>query len=140
MKISTKVRYGMRAMVELAQQSDRTPTMLSIIAKNQGLSEKYLEQIFTMLRTAGLVKSVRGSKGGYVLAKESAQTNLLEIFTALNGPLELVDCVDDRSCDKCDSCPTYPLWREITGTIKVLLESKMLADISDTGDVFTYSI
>ncbi len=130
MKISTKVRYGMRAMVELARQSGDKPVMLSVIAMNQGLSDKYLEQIFTMLRTAGLVKSVRGSKGGYILAGDPEKIRVLDIFTALNGPLELVDCVDSQNCDRCDNCPTYPLWLELTGAVKDVLGSKTLADIS----------
>jgi len=130
MKISTKVRYGMRAMVELARLGGQKPVMLSVIAANQGLSDKYLEQIFTMLRTAGLVRSVRGSKGGYILADDPKNIGVLEIFKALNGPLELVDCVDSKNCDRCANCPTYPLWLELTDAVKNVLGSKTLADIS----------
>lgn len=131
MKISTKVRYGMRAMIELARRNNEAPVMLGIIAKNQDLSEKYLEQLFTMLRNAGLVKSERGNKGGYRLARKPEEISALEIFEALNGPLELVECsVNKECCDRFSNCDTAGLWKEISDFLKKTLMSKNLEELS----------
>lgn len=131
MKISTKVRYGMRAMIELARRNGDAPVMLGIIAKNQELSEKYLEQLFTMLRNAGLVKSERGSKGGYRLAKKAEEISAYDIFIALNGPLELVECAANKECcERFSNCDTAGLWKEISDSLKKTLMSKNLEELS----------
>lgn len=131
MKISTKVRYGMRAMIELARRNGDAPVMLGIIARNQDLSEKYLEQLFTMLRNAGLVKSERGNKGGYRLAKKAEEISAYDIFIALNGPLELVECaVNKECCERLSNCDTAGLWKEISDSLKKTLMSKNLEELS----------
>ena len=129
MKISTKVRYGMRAMIELARRNNDAPVMLGIIAKNQDLSEKYLEQLFTLLRNAGLVKSERGSKGGYRLAREASEITAYDIFIAMNGPLELVECVNGKICIRNRACETKEIWRDLTDLIQEHLQSKTLAEL-----------
>lgn len=137
MKISTKVRYGMRAMIELARRNNEAPVMLGIIAKNQDLSEKYLEQLFTMLRNAGLVKSERGNKGGYRLARKPEEISALEIFEALNGPLELVECAMNRkSCIRSEICNTVSLWTELNQNIRGILASRDLAQMAGSGTAF----
>ncbi len=142
MKISTKIRYGMRAMVELARSKREEPVMLGIIAKNQNLSEKYLEQLFTLLRNGGLVKSERGAKGGYRLAKDPDNITALEIFEAMNGPFELVDCsINPGSCKRSSECETIELWKELSDKIKETLSSKTLSDLAQKGkEPLDYSI
>ena len=94
MKISTKGRYGLRAMMDLAaNQKDDVPVFLADIARRQAISEKYLEQIFAALRAAGLVRTVRGRKGGFLLNKPPAEITAGAIITVLEGPCILVDCV-----------------------------------------------
>ena len=131
MKISTKIRYGMRAMIELARNKGEEPVMLGLIAQKQEISEKYLEQLFTLLRNAGLVKSERGAKGGYRLAKDPDNITALEIFEAMNGPLELVDCsIDPKSCRKSSECEAIELWKELSDKIRDVLSSKTLTELA----------
>jgi len=131
MKISTKIRYGMRAMIELARNKGDDPVMIGFIARKQNLSEKYLEQLFTLLRNGGLVKSERGAKGGYRLAKDPDNITALEIFEAMNGPLELVDCsIDPKSCRRSSECETVDLWKELSDKIRKILSSKTLAELA----------
>jgi Rrf2 family transcriptional regulator, cysteine metabolism repressor len=132
MKISTKVRYGMRAMIELTRRNDEAPVMLGIIAKNQDLSEKYLEQLFTLLRNAGLVKSERGAKGGYRLAKEASKITIYDIFVAMNGPLVLAECVSGGECEKNGSCETKKIWIDLTNLIENYLSDQTLAELAES--------
>lgn len=112
MKVSTKGRYGLRAMMDLAAyQISGKPVFLSDIAKRQNISEKYLEQIFSTLRTAGLVTTVRGRKGGFLLARPPAEITANTIVTALEGPCTLVDCVSEpKTCAKSGACATRDIW------------------------------
>jgi Rrf2 family cysteine metabolism transcriptional repressor len=112
MKVSTKGRYGLRAMMDLAAyQINGKPVFLSDIARRQNISEKYLEQIFSTLRTAGLVTTVRGRKGGFLLARPSSEITANAIVTALEGPCTLVDCVSEpKTCDKSEICATRDIW------------------------------
>jgi Rrf2 family transcriptional regulator, cysteine metabolism repressor len=131
MKISTKIRYGMRAMIELARNKGGDPVMIGFIARKQDLSEKYLEQLFTLLRNGGLVKSERGAKGGYRLAKDPDDITALEIFEAMNGPLELVDCSKNpTSCRRSSECETIDLWQELNEKIRAVLSSKTLFELA----------
>jgi Rrf2 family protein len=98
MKLSTRTRYGVRAILELALNDDKGPLQLKIIAHRQDISLKYLEQLMAILRTTGFVKSLRGAKGGYVLAKAANQIKLSDVFGALEGPSAItVECLDDDS-------------------------------------------
>ncbi|MFC1979130.1 RrF2 family transcriptional regulator [Chloroflexota bacterium] len=132
MKISTKGRYGMRAMVDLAVHSGEGPILLKDIAKRQRLSERYLEQLALSLKAAGLVKSIRGARGGFMLTKAPNEINLSEIFQVLEGSLGLVDCVDDpKSCSRVDCCVTHDIWQELKDGIVTILNSKTLQDLAD---------
>ena len=91
-KLSTKGRYGLRALIDLAQYSEQTPVSITSISSRQDLSERYLEQLMSMLKKAGLVRSVRGAGGGYVLAKPADQISVGDVLRALEGSLEPVDC------------------------------------------------
>jgi Rrf2 family protein len=146
MKLSTRGRYGVRIMLELALHFGEGPVLLKDIAERQGISEKYLWQLINPLKSMGLIKSIRGARGGYVLAREPAEINLREILRILEGSLCLVDCVDDpAACDRSESCITREIWSETSKNISQSLESmtlgKMVERHKNRGDgALGYSI
>ena len=133
MKISTKGRYGLRAMMDLATHgSGHSPVYLSDIAKRQEISDKYLEHIFAALHKAGLVKSLRGRKGGYLLNKMPGDITLDQILAALEGPCQLVDCVSDtRACARTETCATRELWTLLGTRIEETLKGFTLASLAE---------
>jgi len=111
MKLSTRTRYAVRAIIELAQHGNNTPLQLKIIAQRQGISVKYLEQLMAILRSAGFVRSIRGSKGGYVLAKAPNQIKLNEVLHRLEGTVATVECVENENyCSRFADCASRYLW------------------------------
>jgi Rrf2 family protein len=127
MKLSTRARYGVRLMVELAVTYDKGPVYLKDIAKIQNISEKYLSLIIIPLRTVGLVKSIRGAHGGYILAKNPSQITLKEIIDVLEGDCSLVDCVKNpSSCSRVPICASHDIWAIIGGKISETLSSTTL--------------
>jgi len=131
MKLSTKTRYGTRAMLELALNYGEKPLSINKIAKNQEISEKYLENLLIILKTAGLVKSVRGAKGGYELSRPPGEIRLNQIAQALEGSLAPVDCVDnEKACNRSGFCATRDVWTLIKQSIDNLLYSITLADLA----------
>ncbi len=130
MRLSTKGRYGARAMLDLALNSGEGPILLRDIARRQEVSEKYLEHSITALRKAGLVRSIRGARGGYVLAKSPAQTRLSEIMQVLEGSMAPVECVDDpQVCQRAQLCVTRDIWVKIKEAVDNILESITLEDM-----------
>jgi Rrf2 family protein len=130
MKISTRGRYGVRLMLELAAHYGMGSVLLKNIAEQQHISEKYLWQLINPLKSAGLVRSIRGAKGGYVLAKPPADITMKDIMGVLEGSLCLVDCVDNpAACDRSRSCVTRDLWGEASQIFTSKLESVTLADM-----------
>ncbi len=131
MKISTKGRYGLRALVDLALYgSTGQPVLLADIAKRQNISEKYLEQIANRLHKAGLVKTVRGRKGGYLLNKAQNEIGLNEIIEILEGPLCIVDCVaEPHLCDQASICSARDVWKILSDTVSETLSRYTLADL-----------
>ena len=130
MKLSTRGRYGTRLMVDLAQHYADGPIPLAEIAKRQDLSAKYLEQLIILLKGAGLIRSVRGRRGGYVLARKPGKISVGEIVETLEGKLAVVDCVlDPELCYRADGCPTRDIWVNMTDVIKKELFSLSLGDI-----------
>jgi Rrf2 family protein len=130
MKLSTKIRYGSRAMVELASHYGEGAIELKEIATKENISPKYLEQVIIPLRTAGLVKSVRGSKGGYSLAKPPSDISLKDVIEVLEGPIRLVDCLaDPKICRKIQSCVTREIWNEATDAINRVFGSVTLEEM-----------
>ena len=111
MKLSTRTRYGVRLMVELALSYSQGSVYLKDIAKIQNISEKYLSLIVIPLRTAGLIKSSRGAHGGYCLAKEPSQITLKDIVNVLEGDCSLVNCVKDPgTCPRVPICASHDIW------------------------------
>jgi Rrf2 family protein len=130
MKISTKIRYGARAMLELASHYGEGPIELKEIAKKEDISLKYLEQVINPLRGAGLVKAVRGSKGGYSLAKPPSEICLYDVVETLEGPLNLLECLrDPKVCQKVPSCVTRDIWQEVSEAISKIFYSVTLEDM-----------
>jgi len=130
MKLSTKVRYGVRAMIDLAQQNTGVPILVKSIAERQELSKKYLESLLASLKAAGLVRSVRGAKGGYKLAQDPETVTVEQITNALDGPPILVECVEDPLlCHRSECCATRDLWKDMTDGLISKLRSKTLADL-----------
>jgi Rrf2 family transcriptional regulator, cysteine metabolism repressor len=130
MKISTKIRYGARAMLELASNYGKGPVELREIAERESISPKYLEQVIVPLRTAGLIKSVRGSKGGYVLVKPPSEVFLRDVIEILQGPLSLVECLhDSKVCQRSPTCVTRDIWNEVSEAISRIFNSISLEDM-----------
>ena len=132
MKLSTRTRYGIRAILELAEYYGKGPLQLRIIAHDQGVSVKYLEQLMAMLKSAGIVRSVRGSKGGYVLAKSPAKIKVSDCFECLEGTVITTECVEsDSYCERKNNCMARQLWADVQNAVMGVLESMTLQTIVD---------
>ena len=130
MRLSTKSRYGTRAMLDIAINYEKGPVSVKSLAKRQDISVKYMEQLIPLLKLAGLIRSVRGAGGGYTLSKHADQIKLRDIIDALEGSIFPVDCVDNpEMCDRAKKCVTYEIWKDIQNTINNMLDSITLADI-----------
>ncbi len=132
MIISTKGRYGVRAMFVLARRYETGElTSIKYIADEQGISDQYLEQLFAKLKSAGLIESVRGQKGGYRLAEKPQEISVGQILRSLEGPLAPSECVieDHEYCGKTDHCTTYLMWKSIYDGINDVVDSFSLADM-----------
>jgi len=130
MKLSTKGSYGTRAIIDIALYHGKGPVLLKDIAKRQNISEKYLGHIIASLKIAGLVKSIRGAHGGYVLAKPPVEIKLSHIIKALEGSISPIECVDDSAlCPRIKVCATRDIWVKIKRTTDKMLESVSLQDL-----------
>lgn len=132
MNISTKGRYGLRAVLDLAVHCQDKPVTLSAIAKRQRISEGYLEQLMAPMRRAGIIASTRGAQGGYYLARNPREIVVGEVFRALEGPLALASCIsEDRSedCARRDICASAFLWNEVQNAIGQVLDGYTIADL-----------
>ena len=130
MKLSTRARYGTRALLDLAIQGSEEPVSLKDIAKRQQISLQYLEHLMTPLITAGIVRSVRGPKGGVLLAKPSEEIKLSEIIRLLEGSIAPVDCMDNpRLCSRSGSCATRDIWDEVKKAVDGVLEATTLQNM-----------
>lgn len=133
MKVSTKGRYGLRAIIDLAINGKDDPVPLSDIAVRQNISISYLEQLIAKLKKAHIVTSVRGAKGGYSLERQPEEISVGEILRALEGDLSPVDCAEvtenGSPCKESDQCITKVVWRRISDSINQAVDNLMLADI-----------
>jgi len=128
MKISTKGRYGLRLMTELARAEGEGPLSVKEIARRQSISDKYLEQIIMQLSRAGLVSSVRGAQGGYVLSRPAGEITAGEVLRAAEGSLAPVECAE-FGCDHAEGCTTYGLWKRIKDAVDNVVDSTTIADL-----------
>jgi Rrf2 family transcriptional regulator, cysteine metabolism repressor len=132
MKLSTRTRYGMLAILELADNFGKGTLQTRVIAKHQNISLKYLEQLMSTLKSAGLIRSQRGAKGGYVLAHSPAKIKMSEIFDVFEGPVATVDCVTNANyCSKTANCMARQVWIEVQQAIRNVLQSMTLQDALD---------
>lgn len=131
MRFSTRGRYGVQVMVDLAQHGSEGPVSLKSVAERQNISEHYLEQLVPELRKAGLVKSVRGAQGGYSLAKKPEDINIGEVIRVLEGPIAPVECAqaETECCEKTGFCVTREVWVKVRDSINDLVDSISLADL-----------
>ena len=140
MLISTKGRYSVTALYELAQRYGEGPVSLKCVAQGQGLSENYLEQLMVPLRRAGIVQSIRGAQGGYMLAKSPAEITIGSIITTVEGPIAVVDCLlaeagaAEQMCDKACACVTRGIWEKVCDSISQVLENITLQTLLDNDD------
>ncbi|HHT97889.1 MAG TPA: RrF2 family transcriptional regulator [Clostridiales bacterium] len=133
MKLSTKGRYGLRAMVDLAINSTEDQVVaLSQIAERQEISVNYLEQLIARLRRAGLVQGIRGAQGGYILSKSPEDISIGDILRALEGNLNPVECTEiigDNICNNSDVCVTKYVWKRISDSINQTVDSIKLSEL-----------
>ncbi len=133
MKISTKGRYALRMLIDLAEHQNHGYISLKEIAARQNLSKKYLEQIIPIFNKADILRANRGSQGGYMLAKSPDQYTVGEILRLTEGSLSPVDCVDQQpvACDRSLNCATLPIWRGLARVINEYLDGITLQDVID---------
>jgi Rrf2 family cysteine metabolism transcriptional repressor len=132
MKLSTRTRYGMRALVDLALNTTGQPIQLKDIAERQEISLPYLEHLIIPLISAGIIKSIRGAKGGIKLSKEPREIKLNEVMRILEGPLAPADCLRDaKSCRRSGFCATQDIWDEMGKAMEKVLESTTLQDLAE---------
>ena len=131
MKVSTKGRYALRLMLDLAVNDQKEPIRLKEVAERQQISEKYLEQIISILNKAGFVSGIRGAQGGYRLAKEPSEYTVGEILRLTEGDLSLVDCVGEEngSCRRKPECATARIWERISEAVNQVVDGITLDDM-----------
>lgn len=146
MKISTKGRYAVRVMLDLALHNTGECIKVKEIASRQGISEKYLEQIIAILNKAGYVKSVRGAQGGYRIARDPAEYTVGMILRLTEGSLAPVACLEEDYgvCERCDTCETLGVWKELYQAVNHVVDGVTIADLVERRkrrlDAMDYSI
>ncbi len=131
MKISTRGRYALRMMIDIAMNANDSPVRIKDIAARQGISDKYLEQIVSVLNKAGFVRSSRGPMGGYRLSRETSEYKVGDILTVIEGSLAPVACLDMpmNDCIRRERCATLRLWTKINDAVQGVVQSVTLADL-----------
>jgi len=146
MKISTKGRYGLRILLDLALHGREKPRLIRDIAKSQILSEKYVSRLIISLRKARYVKSIRGAKGGYILNKNPKEITALGVVETMEGPLSIVDCVcEPKSCKRSGTCTVRSIWSDLNNEMRLTMDKITLQSIIDKNhgenmDSFDYCI
>jgi len=132
MKLSTRIRYGTRLMVDLALNYNKGPLILNVVSKQEKVSKKYLEQIIRRLMSAHLVKSVRGPKGGYYLTKLPEKIKVLDIINAIEGPINLINCLKNpKQCSLVKTCATRAYWLQVQNNLKKSFTNKTLKSLAE---------
>ena len=129
MKLSSRIRYGIRVILEIALGHGKKPVQLKAIAEREDISSKYLEQLIAPLKIAGLVYGVRGPHGGYILTKPSSEISLKDVVLALEAPIPSAECREHPEYSPhCTDCVTSQIWQEIQGAVMGVLETITLAE------------
>ena len=132
MKLSTRGRYGIHAMYDLALNADGGPQPIKALAERGGIPEAYLEQLFAVLKREKLVTSTRGAQGGYVLARKPSEITVGDVLRALEGGLSLVDCLDEEeACGKSCACPSRIVWQKLRDGLNAIVDGITLQDMID---------
>lgn len=130
MRISTKGRYGLRTLMDIALHQAKGPVTLNDIADRQNISVKYLWQVINPLKTSGLLSATRGAKGGYVLAKRPEDITMLEVVSTLEGPMSIIECIKNEDvCDRLNSCISRTVWLEVNRAVEKTLQGITLAEV-----------
>ena len=130
MKISTKGRYGLRILMDLAIHQSEKPRLIRDIAKSQQISEKYISRLVIALRKAGMIRSIRGVNGGFHIAMKPEDITLLDVIEVMEGPLSIVDCVmKPKRCAQHENCAPREIWCKLNDDIRELMRKTTLADI-----------
>ena len=130
MRLSTTARYGLRAMSDLCSHSNNEPVSVNDIATRQNIPVNYLEQLFGKLRRGGILESVRGAQGGYLLARPSNEISIAEILDALGEPFIFGSCQTEKGCENVITCPTFNLWKKVKISVDEILKTTTLKDIA----------
>ena len=130
MRLSTTARYALRAMSDLSSHTDNEPVSVSDIALSQNIPVNYLEQIFGKLKRGGILESVRGAQGGYLLARPSNEISIAEILDTLGEPFIFGSCQTEKGCENVITCPTFNLWRKVKTSVDEILKTTTLKDIA----------
>ena len=136
MRISTRGRYALRAMVDLAQYGDGDPVPRQDMSERQEISADYVAQLFRHLQAAGLVEGVKGPGGGYRLARDPARIRAGDVVRAVEGPIAVVRCTlpcpeEGPECSRADRCVTHRLWKQVSEAVEDVLDSVTLQDLAD---------
>ena len=132
MKLSTRGRYGIHAMYDLALNAEGGPQSIKAIAEREGMPEAYLEQLIAVLKREKLVTSTRGAQGGYMLARRPEEITVGEVLRALEGGLGLVDCLDEEdTCGKSCACPSRIVWLKLRDGLNAIVDGITLQDMID---------
>jgi len=136
MKLSTKSRYAVRALIDLITHYEGKPILIKDIAKRENISERYLENIFTQLRAGGILISMKGKNGGFLLAKDPKEITIYDIVKVIDGDIVLVECIMNvLFCDKAPNCVTRELWKSLSEKIKEELQKYTLQDLVDKKEI-----
>ncbi|MCX5749747.1 MAG: Rrf2 family transcriptional regulator [Candidatus Saganbacteria bacterium] len=131
MRLTTKGEYAVRALIYLLQKSEEGPVQIREISDSESMSKSYIEQLFNKMRKAGLIKSSRGSRGGYVLGKSPKKITIGDIIRCVEGPIYLTLCSGSggNNCSRASSCKSYPMWKKINEKLESALDSVNLGDL-----------
>ncbi len=132
MKLSTKGRYGLRALIDLAEYGENEAVSIMSISERQDISESYLEQLIRPLKKAGIVRSIRGAGGGYRLNRDAGEISVGEVLTVLEGDIEPVSCggfSEDKACQASEVCVTKYVWKKLNDAIEDTLNSMTLSEL-----------
>ncbi len=145
MRISTKGHYGLRSLIDVALNQAQGPVTLNDIAKRQSISVKYLWQVLNPLKTSGFLKVTRGINGGYVLARQPDKITMLDVLTALEGPISILKCLtQEEACPRARSCVARTVWADVNRVVEKALAdttlAKLLRECAHLSEVTNYTI
>lgn len=131
MKISMRGDYGVRAVIDLAANYGAGPVQSKDIAARQGVPESYLDQLLTVLRKAGLIRSIRGPQGGHMLARPPGELTMAKVVKALEGSLSPVECLESPACEGVPDCAQREVWQRVQASVEDILNSVTIADLTE---------